>query len=277
VTSFYISFDLEGMGCVTHGDQIPDEGLSGELRELVTAELNAVIAGASAAGGTRFLVNDSHSRSHNCIPSLLDPRAEYIGGWGQPMTTVEAMDQSYDGVFLVGQHAMAGHGTGDLSHTWIPKWLYGVRLNGQPVGEIGLNALLAGRLGVPVALVTGDEAACREASDLLGNVETAIVKQSISRQSARLMHPNQVRGLLTTSAERAVHRLQEFRPYRPDPPFRMELEWTTPMFAQLTAMIPGASASGPRTTAFEADDVMTTYRFFFAATFLSMAFEDRLF
>ncbi len=277
MTSIYISFDLEGMGCVTHSDQIPDEGLSDELRELITAELNAAISGASAGGASRFFVNDSHSRSHNYIPLLLDPRAEYIGGWGQSMTTLEALDESFNGVFLVGQHAMAGHGTGNLSHTWIPKWLYEVRVNGQPMGEIGLNALVAGWLGVPVVLVSGDDTACREAVALLGDVETAIVKHSISRQSARLMHPSCVRGLLAASAERAVQRLEVFRPYRPAPPFKMELQWTTPMFAQLTSMIPGALASGPRTTTFEANDVMTIYRFFFAATFLSMAFEDRLF
>jgi D-amino peptidase len=277
VTKIYISFDMEGMGCITHGNQIPDEGVQDELRRLVTEELNAVITGGVAAGAEAFCVNDAHSSSHNCVPSLLDHRAEYVGGWGQPLTTVQGLDETFDAVFLVGQHSMAGHPVGNLSHTWIPKWLYNLRVNGMTMGEIGLNALLAGHFGVPVALVTGDSAACTEASELLGDIETVTVKHSVGRQSARLMHPDLVRQHLQVSAERAVRRLSDLRAYELQPPFWIELDWATPMFAQLVAMIPGARNSGPRTTVFEGRDVMEIYRFFYTATFMSAAFEDRLY
>jgi D-amino peptidase len=190
------------------------------------------------------------------------------------MTTLQDLDESFAAVFLVGQHGMAGHSDGTLSHTWLPKSLLEMRLNGSPIGEIGLNALLAGYFNVPIALVSGDSAACAEARELLGDIEVVCVKQSISRQSARLLHPEVVRRRLRDAASRAIHRLASFRPYRPPPPLRIELRWSNPMLAQLTAMIPGAWRTGPCTVAFEGQSAMEVYRFFFTATSMSFAFED---
>lgn len=273
----YISFDLEGMGCITHGDQIPDEGIAWELREQITRELNAIMAGAERAGATSFLVNDTHSPSHNCIPALLNPKAEYLGGWGQPWTTLQDLDESFAAVFLIGQHAMAGHPVGNLSHTWLPKILIEVRLNDHPIGEIGLNALLAGCFGVPVALVTGDKAACEEAQSLLGDVETVVIKHSVSRQSARLIHPELLYERLQEAASRAILRLPYLKPYRPEPPLRLTLRWSNPMFAQLISMIPGATQEDSCTVGFVGKDGLEVYRFFFTATSMSFAFHDRLY
>mgnify|MGYP000038289342 FL=1 len=137
----YISFDMEGMACVTHGWQIPGDTFANELREQVTDELNAIIEGAARAGATEFYVNDTHARANprrvnHCIPARLHPQALYLGGWGIPFPTVEGLDESFSALLLVRQHAMAGHPTGDLSHTWV-RTLVSVRLNEQPIGEIG--------------------------------------------------------------------------------------------------------------------------------------------
>ena len=44
-----------------------------------------------------------------------------------------------------------------------------MRFNGTEVGETGINAALCGTWGCPVLLVTGDQAACREGRELLGD------------------------------------------------------------------------------------------------------------
>ena len=64
------------------------------------------------------------------------------------------------------------------------------QLNGRSVGELGLNAALAGVFGVPVVLVSGDAALASEAHDLLGeDVATVIVKEAVARHAARSLAP----------------------------------------------------------------------------------------
>jgi len=68
--------------------------------------------------------------------------------------------------------------TRSSNHTYADR-VHDVRLNGKPVGELGLNAGLAGVHRVPVALVSGDSALAAEAKDLLGDgVATVVVKEA---------------------------------------------------------------------------------------------------
>jgi D-amino peptidase len=47
------------------------------------------------------------------------------------------------------------------------------------VGEIGLEALMAGEAGVPLVMVTGDSEGCKEAAELVADIMTVSVKQSL--------------------------------------------------------------------------------------------------
>jgi D-amino peptidase len=59
----------------------------------------------------------------------------------------------------VGYHAGTTNPTGVRAHTFSSARLTDVRLNGRSVPEGGVNAAIAGHFGVPVILVTGDDAA----------------------------------------------------------------------------------------------------------------------
>ena len=56
-----------------------------------------------------------------------------------------------------------------LSHTVSGQAWQNLSFNGTLVGETGINAALCGHWGVPVVLVTGDRAVCKEARELLGD------------------------------------------------------------------------------------------------------------
>ncbi len=100
---------------------------------------------------------------------------------------IQGVDQDVDGVIFVGYHARAGSQTGILDHTWSSRRVANLWLNDILVGEYGLNAAVAGHFNVPVIMLTGDQTACAQASDLLGNIETAVVKTAISRMAAECL------------------------------------------------------------------------------------------
>ena len=69
-----------------------------------------------------------------------------------------------------------------LSHTVSSTNWHSLHFNGVEVGEVGINAALCGTWGCPVALVTGDDVVCEEASALLGaGLQTLAVKTALGR------------------------------------------------------------------------------------------------
>ena len=102
---------------------------------------------------------------------------------------VEGVELGFDAALFVGYHARAGVGHAIIDHTYTSN-VHEARLNGRPVGELAINAALAGTFDVPVALVSGDQALAAEARDLLGpSVETVIVKHAVGRFAARSVAP----------------------------------------------------------------------------------------
>ena len=163
----YISVDMEGISNVVMTYQLfpkNSERAMQEIREIVTREVNAGIEGAFEGGASEVLVNENHT-GKEIDPELLDKRAILLSGKPKLFMTAEGIEK-YDTLFLIGIHPRAGYRNGVMDHTWNPKEISELRVNGKPMGEIGLNALFAGHYGIPVSLVTGDGAACEEALDL---------------------------------------------------------------------------------------------------------------
>ena len=160
----YLSSDIEGAAGISDWDQVrigsPEFAVG---RELLTGEVNAAIDGALDAGAEHVLVNDAHSTMHNIAPGTLHGQASYLAGSHKPLYMMEGLDASFDAVFMVAYHGSIGAERAILSHTYNPRAIWEVRLNGIPVGESAINALVALHHGVPVALITGDEATAEEA------------------------------------------------------------------------------------------------------------------
>ena len=153
-----ISVDMEGISGVVTGDHTSSKHKEYErFRKLMTAEANAAIKGALAGGATRVVVNDSHGGGANILIEELNPAAELISGSPKPFGMMQGIGPDVGVVFFVGYHGASGTGAAVLEHTWSGR-VVEARLNGQMVGETGLNAALAGAYGAPVVLVTGDTA-----------------------------------------------------------------------------------------------------------------------
>jgi D-amino peptidase len=165
--------DMEGVAGICRWEQV-SAGRSGyeEGRRLYTEELNASVRGAFAGGADEVVVRDCHGAGgdwsfNSLIPEALDARCEFVvqHEWTE---YTELLEQGCDVALFVGQHARAGAERGVLSHTVSSTSWRNLRFNGTLVGEVGINAALCGTWGTPVALVTGDDVVCDEATELLG-------------------------------------------------------------------------------------------------------------
>ena len=200
----YISADMEGItGLVDAGDVQPG-GVDYERgRVMMTEDVNAAVRGAVLAGATRVLVNDAHGPMRNLLPDLLDPAARLIRGRRKAMGMLEGLDGSFDAALCVGYHARAG-ALGVLSHSFMGHEIEDMWLDDRPTGEIGLVHDTATAFGVPVRLLTGDDAACAEAADWNPAVATVAVKWARDRFAADLAPVPEARAAIEAAAPAAV-------------------------------------------------------------------------
>lgn len=247
----YICADIEGVSGVVRMEHSRPEGREyARAREQMTREVNAAIAGACAAGATEIMVADSHNVGINLVPELLDERARLVMGTPRPLGMMPGIEEGFGRVFFVGAHAMAGTPNASMVHIYHGR-VQRVLVNGLAVGEIGLNALMAGHCDVPVALVTGDSAACAEATALLGNgVVTAAVKQSVGAYAATCVHPDMACALIEEAAKRAM--AARVKPLCTIEPVRLEATFTTSSAADRMERIPGLERLDGRTVAYNA-------------------------
>ena len=259
----YISVDMEGVAGVVHEDQTDpvDPRHAAEynrFRRLMTAEANAAIEGALAAGAERVLVNDSHWLMMNLLAEELHPAAELLSGGPKARSMVEGIELGFDAALFVGYHARAGAGHAIIDHTYTSN-VHEARLNGRPVGELAINAALAGTFDVPVALVSGDQALAAEARDLLGPaVETVIVKHAVGRFAARSVSPEVACRRIREGTTTALGRTHA--PFRLTAPVRLEVDFAETQMADMAELVPGSVRTAGRTLEFAHQDYREVFR-----------------
>lgn len=259
----YISVDMEGVAGVVHEDQTDpiDPRHAGEynrFRRLMTSEANAAVEGALAAGATRVLVNDSHWLMRNLIAEELHPAAELLSGGPKLHSMVEGVELGFDAAMFVGYHAMAGTARAVIDHTYT-SIVHQVRLNGRPAGELAINAALAGTYGVPIVMVSGDQALAAEAKELLGDgVEAVVVKHAVGRFAARSVSPAESCRRIREGALATLRRLH--KPLELDPPIRLEVEFALSHMADMAELVPGSVRTGGRTMEYVHDDYREVFR-----------------
>jgi len=260
-TKLFVSVDMEGVACVTHSNHVKSEGPEYEMaRKWMTAEVNAAVQGAMAAGATEVIVADAHGSMYNLIPDELPEDVLLVRGTPRPLLQMEGLDETFGAAFFVGYHSMAGTGTGVLSHTHIGNSVYAVRLNGTAMGESGFNAAVAGHLGVPVALVCGDDTVDAEVRELLPWAERVITKWALSPNAARNLTPKAAQRRIREGAKHALKRLSESKPLVVETPVRLEAEFQQPRFAYLAGDIPGVERVDGRTLAYTGADMLEVNR-----------------
>ena len=222
----YVSVDIEGCSGITHLEHTSETGNDYQrARRLMTQETNAAIEGALAAGATEISLNDGHggNGNRNLVLEELHPAARLITGHPRPTEQMCAINSTYTALMQVGYHTMAGS-YGNISHTISGAVVADLRVNGCSVGEVSLNAYVAGEHGIPCILVTGDQFMSAETLSFMPWAETAIVKQATGFNSAECLHPEVAGKIIREAATRALSRLHEMKPLVCQTPVSFELE-----------------------------------------------------
>jgi D-amino peptidase len=268
-----IAADMEGITGVVNWNQVdPEHAEYTRFRRLMTADVNAAIHGAYEAGANEVIVVDGHALGYNLLIEELDPRARLNAGNSYPLEMLQGLGKDVNGVIFIGYHARAGTQNAILDHTWSSSRIANVRLNNVPVGEVGLNAAVCGHYNVPVIMVTGDQAVCAEATELLGQIETAVVKHATGRNSAECLSPQVTQERIQETTKQAVHRLRGGdipEPFRLQIPVQITIGFINSEYADQALRMPGAQRLDGRSITFSADDALTAYMSFQATVSLA--------
>ena len=221
-----VMVDMEGISGIFLREQVnADDGCYyNEGRQYVTWEVNACVDGCFAGGADEVIVRDAHMYGKNFLWDQLDPRAQYIVGQTDDVRLPGI--EAYNGVILLGYHAMAGTRHAILEHTMSSKSWQTLTVNGKKMGEIGMDAAYAGEYGVPVIMVSGDDKCCAEARELMPHVITAEVKQAYSLYGAKLLSKDAAHALIREKTAEAVRRCEEMTPFTVSHPVTARLEMT---------------------------------------------------
>ena len=224
----YVNTDLEGISGVYKFDQTrqKDSPLNIQACEYFMGDVAAVVRGLRDGGATEVIILDGHG-SQVVIPHLMIPGAKYITGRPRPGAgNLTKLDNSFDGMVMVGFHAMMGTADGVLNHTQSSRSENRYWYNGVESGELAQNAAIAGYYGVPPIMVTGDEATCREAKKFFGdNIVTVAVKRGLAREAAELYPFEETRNALYEGAKQAVEAIASFEPYILETPIKVKEEY----------------------------------------------------
>jgi len=234
----YISADMEGIAGVVTGDQLGPTGFEyGRAREFMTGEVLAAIAGARDAGATEIVVSDSHGNGESLLIDQFPDDVRIVRSWPRPLMMMEGIDSTFAAAIFIGYHASTTSPAGVRAHTISSANLASVSLNGVAVPEAGINAAIAGRFGVPVVLISGDDVAVEETRRLLGDVEGAVVKRAISFHSASTMTPKAAQQLIRERVKAALGRRAAFKPYVVRTPVTLDVTFKNYRPAEMLAYL----------------------------------------
>lgn len=217
----YMMTDLEGVAGVTDfedrkSDSLDNHSVRMRMKRLLTGEVNAAVEGLFDGGAAEVIVNDGHGGGYTLDFEALDPRVQVVHGHDRPVW-LPLLDETCDATCLVGAHAKASSPPATNYHT-MSKAVKNWSVNGVSIGEMGLQALIAGHFGVPMCMVAGDEYACREIEQLIPGIVTVAVKRGLSRRSAVSWTHARACEMIREGARRSLGKLSEIESLRFDLP-----------------------------------------------------------
>jgi len=238
----YMHWDMEGVSGIFTREHVWywEEGtrkhIADEGRQLLMADINSAVKAALEAGADEVIVCDTHHGGGNIELDKMfsDPRIIYHvtsrdanGRW------IPGLDDTVDGLMLMGHHAKAGTKGEFLPHTWTTEWA-DFRINDQSVGEMGIEACYAGYWNIPPIMAHGTELACREAEDLFPGIVTAGVKHAKNHDLCSGLSADSAHCLIAQKIAEAIDkaRNRKITPYKPALPMTVTIRMKTAELAE---------------------------------------------
>ena len=224
----YLHTDIEGVaGWVFYAQRDLDRGANREhtrrMNALLTGEVVAACEAALDAGAREVYVNDAHGPCHSVDFERLPPGCRILHGRpGHFDAWLAQLDEAFDAMICLGQHAMAG-----TPHSVCPHSLWHVNGNLQ-LSETTMAAALAGTRGVPTILVTGDDKICAEAKEKIPGVHVVAVKKGIGAQNACSLAPAEARQRIAEAVAAAMKDIAQATPFTIPGPYRLNISDRNP-------------------------------------------------
>ena len=229
-----------------------------EARELLTADINAVIEGLFEGGVDSVFVVDAHG-SFNPEPDVLldkmDKRAKMLFKKERFHPYVDLLEENnYDAIVAVGMHSKTGGGgfaehTVNLGTDWI--------LNGMSINESELLAYSWGRIGVPLIFVSGDDK-LYEQLRWMDWIEYVITKNAKGIADAELFPIEQVHSEMRLAAKRSIENLISAKYTKLTEPITARLRVESPADLSILTRVPGLSYENNSVT-FHAPNFIEAY------------------
>lgn len=254
----FISADMEGISGISASDQLSASGAEyNRSRKMMADDVNAAIRGARRGGATDILVNDSHGSMRNLRLEDLDGQVRLISHSFKRSGMMEGLDESFDAAIFIGYHAKAGHPGGLFAHTGSGV-VRDVRVNGQSLGEGGLNTMVAAWYGVPVALVTGDDVAVKQVAEVATKARTVAVKRAINPRAVELRPFAVVHREIEEAAFAGVRDASKMPPQRAAS-YKVEVQFDDLAIPEVAQNLPTMTRPAPDTIAYETDSMPKAY------------------
>lgn len=250
----FIVTDLEGIsGCTGggYGFKLSPENQT-RYHSLMMGEINAVVEGCVQGGAKEIIVGEAHAIDL----ANLHPEAKLARGlaWHNAPKI-----RNFDAVFFVGQHARTNLANAVRSHTGSSKSIIGFWINDCPSGELAYIGGLFGEQGVPTVFLSGDDAACQEAQELVSGITTVAVEEALSVWGAICLPPAKTHPLLIQGAINALKNKNKVKPITITTPATVKIEFAYPQIADAFCVSPGSKRVDARTVSFSADTYEKTY------------------
>ncbi len=259
----HISVDMEGVVGAVTSEQLGPGGFEYQrFREFMTSEALAAIDAARAGGATEIVVADSHGNGQNLLMERLPSDITLVRSWPRRLGMMEGIDASFDAAIFIAYHASTTNPRGVRAHTMSSANYAAVRINGIEMSEASINAALAGHFGVPVVMISGDDAIVEEAQSVIGDIEGAVVKWSYGFHSARTIMPEAAYALIGQKVSAGLVRLDEIEPYRLEGPIDVQLTFKSYMPAEVLSYLPTVERVDAHTVGWVAQDMEEVVTFF---------------
>jgi D-amino peptidase len=253
----HISVDMEGVAGVVTGVQLGPSGFEyGRFREFMTKEALAAVTAAREAGATDIVVADSHGNGENLLIEQFPPEVRIVRSWPRKLSMMAGVDETFDAAIFIGYHASTSNPSGVRAHTNSSATLTRVALNGVEMTEGAWNAAIAGHFGVPIVMVSGDDAAVAEVRKVIGPVEAAEVKKALGFHSAQTMTPQAALAVIADSVKKGLARRAELKPYRPAGPLTVDVSFKHYLPAEVLAYLPLFERTSSHSIRFRAKDMV---------------------
>ena len=252
---FLIMTDIEGVTGVTTYQQAENSQFG---RDMLMNDLLAVIDGIRADGPHDIVVYDMHTDGRNIDISQLPEDVSVVMGKPINGKLWRGVGKGFDGLFMVGLHAMSKEPGAMLAHSYLREY-DAIYINEDLVGEIGVECLLAGEQGTPLVFVSGDDKGCKEAEQFAPGVITVAVKHSLDEAQALCLPPTKTSKLLKAAAARAASNAAKMEPKIPDMPVTITVKYSDCKYLQIMKEIHQEIFMDDNTAVMKGENLLETW------------------